>query len=188
MLNSLKPGALIATIKKDFKTLPRDRFSRKYLIDMFIVIIGLLLLMQLAAQLFPVSCLDKVTGVVVDRRVTIGSYRMYHKRATLPNYSLKVVLNNSTAACEIEVKDNDPALLTAFRKGDTLTIYSPPAIYQILSLEGLEYGKRASQVEVRQHIVYSFAGHKREAWPFMGVLTAGLLLFCYFLRDWYKNR
>jgi hypothetical protein len=159
----------------------------KYALYTVIFILGLILCGQLIAQLYTIKQLNKVTGKIVKTDVKIASYSSGGRwRKGKPYYSLVITLNNGQSF-DLDINNNNWQIENILQKGENVTIFYPTVAYDVLSLNVLEFGSKGSQVELNRHVVYSFAEQTNGAWPFTGIIFAGILVACYRLYGWYHG-
>jgi hypothetical protein len=170
------------------KTTQTGLFKKHVLIGL-ISFFAFLLFCQLIAQLYTIRQLDKVSGKVVSTgqgrtSYTSGSGGRYSKGS--PNYSIFVELDNGKSY-NIETNDAKPGIAGAVTQGKQVTIYNPTILYNILSLDIIDPGDRVSQVEADNQVWYSFDQHQHKNRGFIYFFAGAVLLFSYFLYDYYKN-
>jgi hypothetical protein len=95
-------------------------------------------------------------------------------------YSCIITLQNKTSY-------NVPSTYEIL-KGDTVTLYYPPRLYQMLTLNILDYENYPVQIAVNGSTVTTFSANKLQTWKFMGYVLAAMGLFAYFLYDWHRTQ
>ena len=161
-----------------YRELSRSRLLTKYCIYFFLALLTLVLLAQLLSQLYTVNQLKKVSGVVssFDVEVTSHTAERYSKAV----YSRIITLQNKTSYSLPNVSE--------VVKGDTVTLYYPPLLYQLLTLNILHYEKYPVQIAVNGSTIMSFSANKLQTWKFIGYILAAMGLFAYFLYDWHRTQ
>ncbi|NHA06617.1 hypothetical protein G7092_22605 [Mucilaginibacter sp. HC2] len=156
----------------------------KYIINFLLWGAGIALCGQLIAQLFTVNQLNKVTGIIATKEAEITSYEAGRKRK--PNYSLVVTLKDKQTYNIDFDTDRDWAIADQLRINENITLYNPSFIYNLLSLDCLDFGSRVSQVEANGKIIYSFKAHQSKAWFFIAYLITAILILV-FIKSRLKN-
>lgn len=174
------------SINRDWDVLTKERFATKYIIYLFIILLSLVLLGQIAAQLFPIRQLNRVEGRLIAKEFKVMGYTSGTRwGGGSPIYSLVLKLDNKQDY-NVELNSSNGDMDSFLKIGDKITLYCPSTLYQIVSLDGLDFVSHVSQVDLNNNVLYSFEDQKRAAWKFIALLTLGILLFFYFLNDWYK--
>jgi hypothetical protein len=161
-----------------YRELSRSRLLTKYCIYFFLALLTVVLLAQLLSQLYTVNQLKKVSGVVSSFDVEVTSYTAErHSKAV---YSRIVTLQDKKS---YSLPNTNSVL-----KGDTVTLYYPSRLYQLLTLNILDYEKYPVQIAINGSTTMSFSANKLQTWKFMGYILAAMGLFGYFLYDWYRTQ
>jgi hypothetical protein len=161
-----------------YRQLSRSRLLTKYCIYFFLALLTVVLLAQLLSQLYTVNQLKKVSGVVSSFDVELTSHTA--ERYSKAVYSRIITLQNKIAYSLPGTSD--------VVKGDTITLYYPPRLYQLLTLNILDYEKYPVQIAVNGSTITSFSATKLQTWKFIGYLLAAIGLFAYFLYDWHRTQ
>jgi len=177
---------LYIPIKMRFKNVLRERIASKYIAYFFAALFTILLCGQLLAQLYTVRQLNKVSGKIIYTEQKVTGFGGGGRKRGEPQYSFIITLDNKQAYY-IDLDGDNGNLIDILHKGDNVTIYNPTKLYNLLSLDGLDFERRVSQVEVDNKIVTSFAHHQKKARSLIAILLLGIALCCYFLYDWYIN-
>jgi len=173
------------SLKNYFKNLEGvNPATRSAMIGVFVLLV-LLLAFVVIAQLITIKQLDKITGTIINADEELTSYDSGNKGKGKPNYSLIITLDNRKKY-DVELDDSNWGIQNTDYKGQKAVIYTPTIVYNILSLDFIDFGTRVSQFEVNGKVLYSFDNHKRKELPAVGYLLAFLLLYIYQLYRWPK--
>jgi len=165
----LQSPAFIDHINTSFK-----KDGGKYMLNLLLWVLGIALCGQLIAQLFTVNQLNKVTGVIMAKEVRVTSYEA--GRRGKQNYSLVITLKNKQTYNIDFNADRDWSIADQLHINKNITLYNPSFIYNLLSLDCLDFGSRVSQVEANGQVIYSFKTHQNKAWGFITYLIVAMLI------------
>jgi hypothetical protein len=141
--------------------------------------LGVILCAELIAQFFSTQQLTKVTGKIMKiEAVASGSTSDDNWSRGKSSYSLVITLNNGRS-CFFDLTSNEWTIQDILQKGNTVTVYYPTVLYDLLSVDILEFGRKGSQLEFNGHVLYNFNQQKRASWPFIGLFAAGMAIACY---------
>ena len=164
----------------------KSKYAVKYLLYFIISILLVLFFAQLFAQLFTVNQLNKVTGKIIAQHERSTSYTAGTRRSGgSPNYSLILTLDNNQTYY-IDLDDSNWGVQNTRYEGNIATIYTPTPLYNILSLDCLNYNNGVSQCEINGVMLYSFKHRKQNNMQFMLYLAIVTIPFGYILFRWYK--
>jgi len=171
----LQSPAFIDHINTSFK-----KNGNKYIVNLLLWVLGIALCGQLIAQLFTVKQLNKVTGLILAKEVRVTSYD--GGRGGKQNYSLIITLKNKQTY-NIDFNTNsDWSIGDQLHINEKVTLYTPSCIYNLLSLDCLDFGSRVSQVEANGEVIYSFKAHQNKAWSFIAYLIVAMLIVVFIKR------
>ena len=156
--------------------LPYQKFGRKYLLPLFMLLLFLLMLGQLSLEFFSIKQLNKVSGKITGlRRERIVND---NNTSDTSEFSLIITLNG-TADYKIENEVYAAKLNNALKTGDEITVYYPTQLVNILSAT---FAESVSQIEANGQVLYSFESQKKDNWYIIGVCIVGILIFYGFYR------
>jgi hypothetical protein len=179
---------MCSVLSNDWKKLSKKRFTTKYLLLLVIFLLSMVLTGQLIAQVFTVSQFSRVTGTIIETDVERTGFYSNGSRfgRNIPIYSLVLRLANRKLYYVSLGDDPDWTIKDMLHKGDRVTIYIPPAIYQVLSLNGLQVGNNVSQLEFNHQVLYGLRQEQQKGRKRIALLVLALLGFMYFLNNWYQ--
>lgn len=152
-----------------------------YALYLAIFSLGLILLGELTAQVFSIRQLNKVTGKIIKIEARVTSYSSgssFRLRRGQPNYSLVITLDNHQYY-DFDLSDDEWQIQDILHNDSVVTIYYPTVLYDLLSLNILEFGHKGSQLEYKGHVLYRFNQQKRDSWLFTGLIAALIAVACY---------
>jgi hypothetical protein len=158
-----------------------ESIKAKRLCRVIIAMLMLIALGQIIAHVYSVNQLIKVSDIVYSKSVKPTSYT--GGKHSYVSYSIKITLRDGYSY----FVDYDPEIDTLIKPGDKATIYLPTTAYNLFSLDFLEYGTRASQLEINGAVVYSFSQYKHNLTKYLIFCALATLPFLYFLYDLKKH-
>lgn len=141
---------------------------------------SLLLAGQLVAQLYTVNQLNKVSGKVIAKEIEKTGYTggKYSKQ----QYSLVLTLDDhqfETQPYNVDLDGSNQNIDDEIAVNDFVTVYCPTTLYNILSLDCLDFVNRVNQVEKNGRVLSSFRHRQNGLWKFTLCLAIAVSLFGY---------
>lgn len=166
--------------------IPKEHLKTLYALCFMVSLFSVMLLGQLLTQLFPLPMMPEVSGMVVDKHVEVTSYIGEGRSGRRPVYSLILTLNDGHSY-NIELNEENQNIGQLIYKGGKVKLYLSTTLYNILSLDIVNHGLRAVQVEFEGHVLDSFASYQRARLPFIVYTLGALIFFIVMFFIWYRQ-
>jgi len=176
---------MFSWLKALHKQIPRQHLKTMYALGLMISLFGIVLLGQLLTQLFSIQMISKVSGRVVNKKIQT-SYISEGRNRNVPVYSLALTLTDGHTY-NVELNEENQDIGQLIYKGGKVNLYFPPAFYNVLSLDIINHGSRAVQVEFEGEVLDSFASYQRARIPFILYTTAAIIFFIIMFFIWRKQ-
>lgn len=165
--------------------IPKPHLKTLYALYVMISLFCIILLGQLLVQLFSLKMMHKVSGRVVNKNIQI-SYISEGRNPRVPVYSLVLTLNDGHSY-NVELNEENQDIVQLIYKGGNVNLYFPSALYNVLSLDIVNHGSRALQVEFEGEVLDSFASYQRARVPFILYATGAIIFFIIMFFVWLKQ-
>jgi hypothetical protein len=154
-----------------------NTFYAKIALTFFIALFCILLAGQIIIRCYNTNNFEKTIGTIKTVVYKITSYTGGGTwRAGQPNYSVVISLSNGMTY-NADLHDGTWLSNYELKKGDEVTVYYPSKVYNLLSLNFLNYGcNRISELYFRNQAFYKL-NHSHDNFFIIYIIVA-IIIFC----------
>jgi hypothetical protein len=156
----------------------------KALCYFMIAILFIIMLGQIIAHGFNVKQFNRVDGKILKISVEVTSYTLGSRFLAGGPINSYVLRLQSGQTYNVDYNSSWDGII---KVGKHVTIYMPTTSYNILSLDILDYGTRAYQVEMDGFVLLNFEENRPALWKPITYCIAGMMVFIYLLYQLRNN-